>query len=126
MRFTRVLQFTGMNDYSSPKRILQARRLRARKRFASDGERVKIIAADALETDFQALLCAHPRARAVCGNLPYSITTPLLERIIAVAPEWDCAVVMVQREYAKRMTARPGTPDYSSLTGFVTHFCAVE
>ncbi|MBV8170952.1 MAG: 16S rRNA (adenine(1518)-N(6)/adenine(1519)-N(6))-dimethyltransferase, partial [Candidatus Eremiobacteraeota bacterium] len=33
---------------------------------------------------------------------------------------------MVQREYARRMRARPGTPDYSSLSVFVQHFCAVE
>lgn len=97
-----------------------------RERFAGEDDRIRIVAADALEADFAARLKRHARPRAICGNLPYSITTPLLERIIAAAPAWDAAVVMVQREYAKRMTARPGTSDYSSLTVFVTHFCDVE
>jgi len=68
-------------------------------------------------------LRAHDPPRAICGNLPYSITTPLLERIVAVSDAWDCAVLMVQREYARRLAARPGTPDYGSLTVFVSHFC---
>jgi 16S rRNA (adenine1518-N6/adenine1519-N6)-dimethyltransferase len=95
-------------------------------RFAANAERVVVIAGDALEVDLRAMLIAHERPRAICGNLPYSITTPLLERIVASADAWDCAVLMVQREYAKRLTAKPGTPDYGSLTVFVAHFCEVE
>ena len=97
-----------------------------RERFAADEPRVKILDADALAIDMAELLSANSRPRALCGNLPYSITTPLLERIIAAAPLWDRAVVMVQREYAKRMAAKPGTPDYGSLTVFVAHFCEIE
>ncbi len=97
-----------------------------RERFAGASDRVHIMGADALEIDLGAALARHERPRALCGNLPYSITTPLLERIIAAAPAWDCAVLMVQREYAKRMNARPGTPEYGSLTVFVNHFCEVE
>lgn len=94
-----------------------------RERFADARERVQVIEADALEVDFRARLQAHASPRAICGNLPYSITTPLLERIVAAADAWDCAVVMLQREYARRLTARPGTADYSSLTVFVSYFC---
>jgi len=97
-----------------------------RERFAEAPDRIRIVSADALDVDAGAMLAGHERPRVVCGNLPYSITTPLLERIIAVAPTWDCAVLMVQREYAKRMNARPGTPEYGSLTVFVNHFCEVE
>ena len=97
-----------------------------RERFAGEAGRINVLGADALDVDIGALLARHEQPRAVCGNLPYSITTPLLERIIAAAPAWDCAVLMVQREYAKRMGARPGTPDYGSLTVFVSHYCEVE
>jgi 16S rRNA (adenine1518-N6/adenine1519-N6)-dimethyltransferase len=97
-----------------------------RERFAADHGHVGITAGDALALDLRATLDAHPRPRAICGNLPYSITTPLLERIVAFTDAWDCAVLMVQREYCKRLTARPGTPEYSSLTLFVAHFCEAE
>jgi 16S rRNA (adenine1518-N6/adenine1519-N6)-dimethyltransferase len=97
-----------------------------RERFAADREHVSIIAGDALGLDLGATLAAHDRPRAICGNLPYSITTPLLERVVACADAWDCAVLMVQREYCKRLTAKPGTPEYGSLTLFVAHFCEAE
>jgi len=93
-----------------------------RERFA-DEKRIDILSGDVLELDLDETLAARERPRAICGNLPYSITTPLLERIIACAGAWDCAVLMVQREYCKRLTAKPGTPDYGSLTLFVAHSC---
>ena len=92
----------------------------------SSGSSVNIIAGDALELDLRALLEARPRPRAICGNLPYSITTPLIGRIVACADVWDEAVLMVQREYARRLTAKPATSDYSSLTLFVSYYCDVE
>jgi len=95
-----------------------------RERFA-DVRAVHVIGGDALEIDLGERLRAQAPPRAICGNLPYSITTPLLERIVACADEWDCAVLMVQREYARRLAARPGTRDYGSLTVFVAYFCAV-
>ena len=97
-----------------------------RQRFAHLADRVRIVETDALEDDLGARLASAARPRVVCGNLPYSITTPLLERIIATADLWECAIIMVQREYARRMRARPGTADYSSLSIFVQHFCQVE
>jgi 16S rRNA (adenine1518-N6/adenine1519-N6)-dimethyltransferase len=56
-------------------------------------------------------------ASAVCANLPYSITTPILTRLIesySFAP----IVVMVQKEVAERLTAVPGTPEYGAITVF--------
>ncbi len=85
---------------------------------------MNIISGDALELDLRALLEARPRPRAICGNLPDSITTPLIERIVACADAWDEAVIMVQREYARRMAAAElATSDYSSLTLFVSYHC---
>ena len=60
-----------------------------------------------------------PRRARVVGNLPYYIASPILFRLI----EWhrqhgafDDATVMLQREVADRVTARPGTKDYGVLT----------
>lgn len=94
-------------------------------RFAG-APQLTIVSGDALQFDFSARLRAHAGPRAIVGNLPYNITTPLLERIFDSAHDWDTAVLMVQREYARRLTARPATPAYGSLTLFATHFCSLQ
>lgn len=58
----------------------------------------------------------------VVGNLPYNITTPIIERLIAGASRIDGAVVMVQREFAARLMARPGSKEYGSLSCFVQYY----
>ena len=52
----------------------------------------------------------------IVANLPYYITTPLLMRFLE--SDWPIATytVMVQREVAARITARPNTPEYGALT----------
>ena len=50
------------------------------------------------------------------GNLPYSITTPILEWTIGQKGEFEWAAYMVQREYAARLLASPGSSAYGSLT----------
>jgi 16S rRNA (adenine1518-N6/adenine1519-N6)-dimethyltransferase len=61
-----------------------------------------------------------PRRRIrVAGNLPYNITSPILFRLLALHQATGLvhdATVMVQREVADRLLARPGTRDYGVLT----------
>lgn len=52
----------------------------------------------------------------IVGNLPYYITSPILEKAFALGPLLRRAVVLVQREVAERLAARPGTRDYGYLT----------
>ena len=96
-----------------------------RQRFA-ETQTVEIRECDALEFDFSAFLSVAEPPRAVCGNLPYNITTPLIERILACAGDWETCVLMVQREYAQRLTAKPGTQEYGSLTVFVGYRCVTR
>lgn len=96
-----------------------------RERFAGETA-VTIAAGDVLDADLAGLLRPERPARAVCGNLPYYITTPIIEKIIGAIGAWESAVLMVQREYAKRLTAAPGTADYASLTLYVGYHCVVE
>ena len=96
-----------------------------RERFANV-RNVTLVEGDALDFDFAGVLRPESAPRAICGNLPYYITTPLIEKILDAAGFWESAVLMVQREYARRLTAAPGTPDYSSLTVFVGYHCSVE
>ncbi|MBD3367094.1 MAG: ribosomal RNA small subunit methyltransferase A [Candidatus Eisenbacteria bacterium] len=52
----------------------------------------------------------------VAGNLPYAITSPVLERIVEARDVVRRSVVMVQAEVGARLAAEPGDPDYSALT----------
>jgi 16S rRNA (adenine1518-N6/adenine1519-N6)-dimethyltransferase len=96
-----------------------------RERFAGDA-RVNVCEGDALAFDMATSLGASPPPRTICGNLPYNITTPLIEKIIACTSAWESAVLMVQREYAQRLTARAGAPEYGSLTVFVSYHCLTK
>lgn len=50
------------------------------------------------------------------GNLPYYITTPLIIRFIESNFNLDSITIMIQEEVARRLVAKPGTEDYSSIT----------
>ncbi|MCD6352142.1 MAG: ribosomal RNA small subunit methyltransferase A [Armatimonadetes bacterium] len=60
---------------------------------------------------------------ALVGNLPYSMTTPILEHIFAGPLRWSHVVVMVQREFAERMMAGPGSRTYGALSLFAQLHC---
>ena len=91
---------------------------RLRLRFAAQGH-LEIVHADVLETDL-----AQWGPAVVAGNLPYYITSPILDRVLALGPLLRRAVFLVQREVAERLTAPPGGRDYGFLsvrTQFFAH-----
>jgi len=92
-----------------------------------DWGKVEIVEADFLEIDLPALArVAEAGKLIVVGNLPYSITTPLLTRLIEERAAIETAVVLVQREYAARLAAAAGTPDYGSLTVYARYYVTLE
>jgi 16S rRNA (adenine1518-N6/adenine1519-N6)-dimethyltransferase len=62
----------------------------------------------------------------IVGNIPYNITTPILERIFEQRAHIRSAVLLVQKEYAERLAAAAGTPEYGSLTLFVRYHALLE
>jgi 16S rRNA (adenine1518-N6/adenine1519-N6)-dimethyltransferase len=82
------------------------------KGFAS----VTICRQDVLQFDFGAAAKEAGQPLMVVGNLPYYITSPILLHLAAHAKSLDRAVLMVQREVADRVTARPGTREYGLLS----------
>jgi 16S rRNA (adenine1518-N6/adenine1519-N6)-dimethyltransferase len=52
----------------------------------------------------------------VAGNLPYYITSPILEKTLALGAQLNRVVFLVQKEVAERLTAHPGTRDYGYLS----------
>lgn len=75
----------------------------------------QLINADALSTDFASLLGDSKQAKLV-ANLPYNISTPILQRLIEYRHLFETMVLMFQREVVDRITARPGTRDRGYLT----------
>jgi 16S rRNA (adenine1518-N6/adenine1519-N6)-dimethyltransferase len=62
----------------------------------------------------------------VVGNIPYNITTPILERLFDQRHVVRSAVLLVQKEYAERLAAAAGTPEYGSLTLFARYHALLE
>jgi 16S rRNA (adenine1518-N6/adenine1519-N6)-dimethyltransferase len=84
---------------------------------AAFGDRVEIVHGDILKTDLTALADRLNVGRwRVVGNLPYYITTPILFHLLDHRDRIQDAVIMMQREVAARLVARPGTKDYGILT----------
>ena len=79
---------------------------------------VSVVLGDALEVPW-------PRSEVVCGNIPYRITSPLIEK--ALTPPRPARIVfLVQREVADRLAAAPGTRSYGALTAGVRLVAEVE
>ncbi|WP_319588375.1 16S rRNA (adenine(1518)-N(6)/adenine(1519)-N(6))-dimethyltransferase RsmA [uncultured Desulfobulbus sp.] len=76
---------------------------------------VELIHADVLKVDFASLIEPGERLKIV-ANLPYSISTPFLFRLIDHAHLMDFAVVMLQKEVARRLMASPGCKEYGAPT----------
>ncbi len=83
---------------------------------------VQITPGDALQFDFARAAQAAGRPLVVVGNLPYQITSPLLFAMVDAAGAGQVigrAVLMVQREFAQRMLAGPGSKTYGRLSVMV-------
>jgi 16S rRNA (adenine1518-N6/adenine1519-N6)-dimethyltransferase len=74
-----------------------------------------LIHADALRADLAALVAGLGRPARVVANLPYSISAPVLRRILDLRDQLADWSVMLQREVARRLVAPPGSRDYGSL-----------
>jgi 16S rRNA (adenine1518-N6/adenine1519-N6)-dimethyltransferase len=80
---------------------------------------LKLFCDDILKFDLAKI--PHPGKIKVIGNLPYYITTPIIERLIENREMVSSVLMLVQREVADRLMAAPGSKDYSSLSCFVQY-----
>ena len=90
-------------------------------------DNLEIIWDDVLKQDVAALVkekFAGLRPMA-CANLPYYITSPILSALLE-AECFDSVTVMVQKEVAVRIAAKPGTADYSAFTVFCQYYAQPE
>ncbi len=90
-------------------------------------DNLSILWGDVLKQDIPALVAEkfqglRPMA---CANLPYYITSPILSALLE-AECFEAVTVMVQKEVAQRIAARPGTADYSAFTVFCQFYAEPE
>ena len=92
-------------------------------RVAAEHPGVTVVWGDAMKVDLAAI---DPAPTAMVANLPYAVATPLILRTIAELPSLGRWTVMVQREIAERLRARPGSRSYGSPSVIVQLSCDVK
>eukprot|EP00624_Nannochloropsis_granulata_P001369 evm.model.NODE_16645_length_15759_cov_30.505997.3 len=73
------------------------------------GKSLQVIQGDVLKV-------ALPFFDVCVANIPYQISSPLLFKLLAHRPMFRCAVIMLQEEFAQRLTAKPGDELYCRLS----------
>ena len=89
---------------------------------------VEIVQGDAMKLDLAELIrrTAPGLPLAVCANLPYYITSPLLMRLLESRLPARSITVLVQKEAAERLCARPGTRACGAVTLAVEYYARAE
>lgn len=84
---------------------------------------VRIIEADFLKTDI--VLLAKEKQLSILGNIPYSITSPILFKLLENRHCLKSATLMMQHEVAMRIVAKPSTKNYGILAVQLQAYCDV-
>ena len=97
------------------------------KQTVGEFSNLEILWGDVLKQNIPALVAEKfPGLRPMaCANLPYYITSPILTALLE-AECFESVTVMVQKEVAQRIAAKPGTEDYSAFTVFCQYYAEPE
>lgn len=90
-------------------------------------DNLELLFGDVLRQDIPALVDGHLQGLRpmACANLPYYITTPVLTALLE-AERFEAVTVMVQKEVAERICAKPGTSEYGAFTVFCRYYADPE
>lgn len=92
-------------------------------------DNVTILHQDILKVDFESFkeqYLEDTTRLVVIANLPYYITTPIIMHLIESSLEVDEMVLMMQKEVASRLEAKPSTKAYGSLSIAIQYYMDVE
>jgi len=90
---------------------------------------VEVREADARSFDYSTLTALRPSPEGrvvIVGNLPYSVSKPILERLVAARTAVSEMVVTLQKEVAERVAAGPGSKRYGALSVLTQLYCDVR
>lgn len=94
----------------------------------SEYENVCVVNEDVMKADIKGLIDENLDGGPVklVANLPYYITTPIIMRFLEEGINVTDIVIMVQKEVAERMNAKPSTKTYGALSVAVQYYCDTE
>lgn len=119
---TEALLEAGAHVTAVEKDAVLARELR---NFQTADNALTVVEGDILKCNFSELFSEARYPVKVVANLPYKLTTAIFETLIAHREFISEAVVMVQEEVARRLTASPGGKDYGSSSVHLNFFAKV-
>ena len=87
---------------------------------------VKFYNEDFLKTDLKNIFEPEHRKLRLAGNIPYNLTSPIIFKILENNDIISDAVIMVQNEVARRISASPGNKDYGILAVLLQYFSDIK
>ena len=93
----------------------------------ADFDNFTLIPGDIMKCDLKALVAEHfdGLRPILCANLPYNLTTPVLTACVE-SRCLDSLTVLIQKEVAQRICAKPGTADYGAFTLLMQYYTEPE
>jgi len=89
-------------------------------------ENIEIIHGDILKQNLNEISEEASGRVKIVGNLPYYITTPVIMKILEEKTNAQSITVMMQKEVAERINAKPGTKAYGAITVAINYYCTVH
>ncbi len=86
----------------------------------------EIINQDILKLDFSKYPANFKSGLKIFGNIPYYISSPIIEHLVKHSAQIDCIFITVQKEFAKRVVSAAGSKEYGSLSCFVQYYMEPE
>jgi len=90
--------------------------------LAGSSNNIEVICQDILKLDLKKRFIRLKKRLKIIGNIPYYISSPIVEHLFKFREQIDTVFITVQRELAMRMTARPGSKEYGSFSCFVQYY----
>ncbi|MCX7904114.1 MAG: 16S rRNA (adenine(1518)-N(6)/adenine(1519)-N(6))-dimethyltransferase RsmA [Caloramator sp.] len=88
---------------------------------------IKIIHADALKVDFNKIIEEENLENVkVVANLPYYVTTPIIAKLLNEKVKISSMIIMIQKEVADRILAKPNTDEYGTLSLLCQYHCDIK
>jgi 16S rRNA (adenine1518-N6/adenine1519-N6)-dimethyltransferase len=93
---------------------------------AQERQNLTLISGDVLKLDFRQIYDAFRQKLRIFGNLPYNISSPFLEHLIANRLYVRNAILMFQYEVARRLTASPNSKEYGALSIAMQYYARIS